>query len=79
MYNTRSIEHVEITKNNAKSCTINIEVPGVNMFITEVEVCMYDNTGTIRYIGVHALYIHHGGVEVHACMCMHWDHTIIHT
>lgn len=26
-----------------------IEVPGVNMFITEVEVCMYDNTGTPSY------------------------------
>ena len=23
----KSIEHVEMTKNNAKSCTINIEVP----------------------------------------------------
>ena len=47
------------------------------MFITEVEVCMYDNTGTIRYIGVHALYkiIHHGGVEVHVYALGSYIHT----
>ena len=47
------------------------------MFITEVEVCMYDNTGTIKYVGVHALYIHHGGVEVHACVCTGIIHTYL--